>query len=94
IRENIGEMKSSSLRDIYNVSIDQTISRTLITSVTTFLIALILFIFGGDGIRGFIFAIMIGVVVGTYSSIFVASPIALDLILRQEGEEEAEKVKA
>ena len=92
IRENLGEMKASKLSDIYNVSIDQTISRTLITSVTTFLTALILFLFGGDVIRGFVFAIMIGIVVGTYSSIFVASPISLDLISRQEkAPEEAKK---
>ncbi|MCI4668393.1 MAG: protein translocase subunit SecDF [Bacteroidia bacterium] len=82
IRENIGEMKASKLDDIYDVSIDQTISRTLITSLTTFLTALILFIFGGDVIRGFVFAIMIGILVGTYSSIYVASPISLDLIKR------------
>lgn len=84
IRENIGEMKSSKLSDIYNISIDQTISRTLITSVTTFLTVLILFLFGGDVIRGFSFALMIGIIVGTYSSIFVASPISLDLINRSE----------
>lgn len=89
IRENIGEMKSSKLSEIYNISIDQTISRTLITSVTTFMTVLILFIFGGDVIRGFSFALMIGIVVGTYSSIFVASPISLDLIRRGEAEKEA-----
>ncbi|MEL7341968.1 MAG: protein translocase subunit SecF, partial [Bacteroidota bacterium] len=72
IRENLGEMKSVKISDVYNISIDQTISRTLITSLTTFLTALILFLFGGDGIRGFIFGIMLGIVVGTYSSIFVA----------------------
>ena len=87
IRENLGEMKSSKLSDIFNISIDQTISRTLITSVTTFLTALILFIWGGDVIKGFIFAIMIGIIVGTYSSIFVASPISLDLLKRSEGAE-------
>ena len=82
IRENIGEMKASSLEDVYNVSIDQTLSRTLITSVTTLLTALILFFFGGEGIRGFVFGIIVGIMVGTYSSIFVASPISLDLIKR------------
>ena len=93
IRENIGEMKSSKLADIYNISIDQTISRTLITSLTTFLTVLILFIWGGDTIKGFTFAMMIGIIVGTYSSIFVASPISLDLIKREE-EKEAEATKA
>ncbi|MEM6342309.1 MAG: protein translocase subunit SecDF [Bacteroidota bacterium] len=86
IRENLGEMKSVKISDVYNVSIDQTISRTLITSLTTFLTALILFLFGGDSIKGFIFGIMLGIIVGTYSSIFVASPIALDLIRRQKPE--------
>lgn len=85
IRENLGEMKSSKLETIYNTSIDQTISRTLITSVTTFLTVLILYIFGGDVIRGFTFAILIGIIVGTYSSIFVASPISLDMINRSGG---------
>ncbi|MEL6625064.1 MAG: protein translocase subunit SecDF [Bacteroidota bacterium] len=87
IRENLGEMKASPLKEIYNVSIDQTISRTLITSFTTFLTALILFLFGGDVIRGFMFAILIGIVVGTYSSIFVASPISLDLLMRDAKDE-------
>lgn len=87
IRENLGEMKTSKLATIYNTSIDQTISRTLITSFTTVLSALILFLFGGDGISGFMFAILIGVIIGTYSSIFVASPISLDLLERSEGAE-------
>ena len=87
IRENLGEMKTSKLATIYNTSIDQTISRTLITSFTTVLSALILFLFGGDGISGFMFAILIGVIIGTYSSIFVASPISLDLLQRSEGAE-------
>lgn len=90
IRENIGEMKSSELDEVYNASIDQTISRTLITSFTTFITALILFIFGGDVIKGFVFAIMVGILVGTYSSIFVASPIAFDLLKREKAGEEPE----
>lgn len=93
IRENIGEMKTSGLATIYDTSIDQTISRTLITSFTTILSAFILFMFGGDGISGFMFAILIGVIIGTYSSIFVASPISLDL-LQRSGEEEATPAKA
>ncbi len=89
IRENIGEMKSSILSLIYDTSIDQTISRTLITSFTTFLTGLILFLFGGDVIRGFMFAILIGIAVGTYSSIFVASPVSLDLTERAAAKEKA-----
>jgi SecD/SecF fusion protein len=93
IRENIAEMKSSKLSDIYNASIDQTLSRTTITSFTTFLTALILTLFGGDVIRGFTFAIVIGVLVGTYSSIFVASPIALDFLIRQNPELDSDQVQ-
>ncbi|MEM7657002.1 MAG: protein translocase subunit SecDF [Bacteroidota bacterium] len=94
IRENIGEMRASKISDIYNVSIDQTLSRTLITSVTTLLTALIIFTFGGDVIRGFFFAIILGILVGTYSSIFVASPIALDLIKRQNPELDEEQTES
>ncbi len=96
IRENFTEMKSSKLTDVFNASIDQTLSRTTITSFTTFLTALILTIFGGDVIRGFTFAIVIGVVVGTYSSIFIASPIAMDFMLRSnpEADKEPTAVKA
>ena len=84
IRENLGEMKASKLNVVYNTSIDQTISRTLITSVTTFLTALTIFLLGGDVIKGFFFAIMLGVIVGTYSSVFIASPVSLDLLARRQ----------
>ena len=57
-----------------NTSINQTLSRTLLTSLTTLLVVVILYIFGGQGIHGFAFALVVGVTVGTYSSIFVASP--------------------
>ena len=60
-----------------NTSINQTLSRTLLTSLTTLIVVLILYIFGGQGIHGFAFALLVGVVVGTYSSIFVASPALL-----------------
>lgn len=79
IRENFGEMKSSESPKVFDTSINQTISRTLITSVTTMMTILILLIFAGDVIRPFMFALLVGIIVGTYSSIFVASPIALDL---------------
>lgn len=79
IRENFGEMKSSDSKDVFDTSINQTISRTLITSFTTLLTILILLMFAGDVIRPFMFALFVGIIVGTYSSIFVASPIALDL---------------
>lgn len=63
--------------EMINTSINQTLSRTILTSLTTLIVVLILFVFGGEGIHGFAFALLIGVVVGTYSSIFVASPALL-----------------
>ena len=63
--------------DMINASINQTLSRTLLTSVTTLIVVVILYFFGGSGIHGFAFALVIGVVVGTYSSVFVASPVLL-----------------
>ena len=86
-------MKSSPLGQIYNDSINQTFSRTIITSSTVLLTILVMFLFGGDVIRGFMFALLIGVGVGTYSSMFIASPIAYDMIRAVEGENR-EKIKA
>jgi SecD/SecF fusion protein len=84
IRENVNEHKGMELGKVYDLAIDQTLSRTIITSLTVFLTTLVLFIFGGDSIRGFVFAFMIGVIVGTYSSIFVASGIAYDMQVRNK----------
>lgn len=83
IRENLTEMKSASLGEIFNTSINQTLARTIVTSGTTLLTVVVLLLFGGDGIRGFMFALFIGIGVGTYSSIFVASPIAFDMMTAQ-----------
>jgi SecD/SecF fusion protein len=66
-----------------NNSINDTLSRTIMTAATVFIVALILFIFGGEAIRGFSFALIIGVAVGTYSSIFVAAPLVVDLMQRR-----------
>ena len=63
-----------------NGALNSTLSRTINTSLTTFSVLLIIFLFGGEVIRGFMFALMVGVVVGTYSSLFVASPIMMDTI--------------
>jgi preprotein translocase subunit SecF len=78
IRENLKVMRSEDLATIMNSSINQCLSRTVITSLTTFIVVLILFLFGGEVIKGFALAMLIGVVVGTYSSIFVASPVILE----------------
>lgn len=78
IRETRG--KSPVLTaDMINASINQTLSRTLLTSLTTLIVVVILFFFGGQGIHGFAFALVVGVMVGTYSSIFIASPVLLYL---------------
>ena len=80
IREYMNEriVKNRSLEDTINEACNNTLSRTVITSLTAFLVLLVLFIFGGETIRGFAFAMLIGVVVGTYSSIFVATPIVIE----------------
>ena len=78
IREDSRLMKGEDKGTIINRAINQTLSRTLMTSLTVFLTILILFIFGGEVTRGFAFAMLIGVITGTYSSIFVAAPILVD----------------
>ena len=75
IRENLKKYSKISISDISNTSTNETLSRTLITSVTTLLALFSIYIFGGAILKGFSFAMIIGVIVGTYSSIFVATPI-------------------
>lgn len=75
IRENTGIMKEAHPREIFNASINQTLNRTIITSLTTFLAVIALKIWGGPRIDGFASTLLIGIVVGTYSSIFIASPV-------------------
>ena len=75
IRENLRKYSKISISDISNMSTNETLSRTLITSVTTLLALLSIYIFGGAILKGFSFAMIIGVIIGTYSSIFVATPI-------------------
>ncbi|HAT20932.1 MAG TPA: protein translocase subunit SecF, partial [Verrucomicrobiales bacterium] len=76
IRETL-RTKRGEVEGVMNLAINATLSRTILTSLTTFMAVLVLFIFGGTALKAFSFAIMIGVIVGTYSSIFVASPIVL-----------------
>ena len=78
IREDSQIMKGADNASIINKAINQTLSRTIMTSLTVFLTILILFIFGGEVTRGFAFAMLIGVITGTYSSIFVAAPVLVD----------------
>ncbi len=77
IRENLRKYKKKPLPELFNFSVNQTLSRTLMTSVTTFLALLALYIFGGEVIRGFVYALIFGIGIGTYSSIFVAAPVLL-----------------
>ena len=75
IRENLRKYDDLSIKEISNLSTNETLSRTLITSVTTLLALLAIFLFGGEVLKGFSFALIFGVLVGTYSSIFIATPI-------------------
>ena len=75
IRENLLTSGREDLRSVINRSINETLSRTILTSTTTLLVLTSLFLFGGAVIHGFAFALIVGVVFGTYSSIFIASPI-------------------
>ena len=83
VREYMENYKKKGIHEYINTSLNSTLSRTINTSLTTFVVLLIIFLFGGEAIKGFMFALMIGVVVGTYSSLFVASPIMVDTISRQ-----------
>ena len=79
IRENVKGLKSAPLVLVVNQSINESLSRTIITSLTTFSVVLILFLVGGEVIHTFAFAMLIGVVIGTYSSIFIASPVVIKM---------------
>ncbi|RYZ18646.1 MAG: protein translocase subunit SecF, partial [Sphingobacteriales bacterium] len=79
IRENFRKSPNENKKSVVNRAINETLSRTIMTSMTVFLTILILFIFGGEVTRGFAFAMLVGVITGTYSSIFVAAPILVDL---------------
>ena len=82
IREYTNLFKTEPYADIVDRSINSTLSRTLVTSGTTLIVVVTLFIFGGEVLRGFAFALLVGIGVGTYSSIFVASPILVELKAR------------
>jgi len=79
IRENIHQYSKEKLESVVNLSLNETLSRTLITSVTTLVVVVVLLLFGGEVINNFAFALTTGVLVGTYSSLFVASPVMVHL---------------
>ena len=93
IREGVRTIKKPDLSAIIDESVTRTLSRTTLTSLTTFFVVLTLFIFGGEIIHGFAFTLLVGIVVGTYSSIFVASPILMWLGFSVSGFREKEAVK-
>jgi preprotein translocase subunit SecF len=84
IRETFRNVRKTSAEDILNLSINQTISRTLVTSLTTLLVLISLFFFGGEIIHGFAFALIIGVIIGTYSSIYIASSTLLMMKIHKQ----------
>jgi len=84
VRENLIKYKKRDLKEVLNISINETLSRTIMTSLTTMLALVAMFVLGGDVIRGFVFAMMWGILVGTYSSIFVASAILLWLGVKRD----------
>jgi SecD/SecF fusion protein len=84
IREFIMGKRKGTFEEIVNASINTTLSRTLNTSLMMILVLLTMFIFGGESIRGFIFAMLVGIVVGTYSSLFIATPVLVDTISKAD----------
>ena len=78
IREFVKEHTKMKLDDTVNFALNNTLSRTLNTSLTTLIVLLAIFFFGGESIRGFMFALIVGVIVGTYSSVFIATPVMYD----------------
>lgn len=95
IREGLGKLKNLELTDIIDTSVTLTLSRTTLTSLTTFFVVLSLYLFGGEIIKGFSFTLLIGIIVGTYSSIFIASPLLiwLKLSAREYQAREAKKLQ-
>ena len=84
VRENLKKFSDIKIYEITNISINQTLSRTLITSITTLLALVSIFIFGGAILKGFSFAMILGVIIGTYSSIYIANPILVRLNISQK----------
>ncbi|NOQ75710.1 MAG: protein translocase subunit SecDF [Crocinitomix sp.] len=84
IREYLGLYPKKERKEVINMALNSTLGRTVNTSVSTFIVLLVIFLFGGAAIKGFVFALMIGVVVGTYSSLFIATPAVIDFTKKEE----------
>lgn len=93
IREFFNEHTSWPFNKTVDSALSSTLSRTLNTSLTTLVVLLSIFIFGGDSIRGFMFALIVGVIVGTYSSLFIATPVMYDFVKKKEDKGLATKKK-
>lgn len=93
IRENLRKYKKMPLPELFNAAINQTLSRTTMTAMTTLLALLALYIFGGEVIRGFVVALIFGIVLGTYSSIFVAAPLLIYMGLKRSDMRGAKETK-
>ncbi len=94
IREFFNEHTSWAANDTINAAVNSTISRTLNTSLTTLVVLLAIFIFGGESIRGFMFALIVGVIVGTYSSVFVATPVTYDTMNKRNAKKKLKETEA
>ncbi len=92
VRENMTLYPKRKFAGVVNHSLNSTLSRTFSTSMSTFIVLLAIFIFGGETIRGFVFALLLGVIVGTYSSLFIAAPLAYEIRIRQKKVKELEAV--
>ena len=93
IRENIGLYPKRSREDIMNESLNETLSRTFSTSASVLVVMIAIFVWGGETIRGFIFALLIGTILGVYSTLFVAVPIAHDIVLKKKKKKELASAK-
>ncbi|MEX1002839.1 MAG: protein translocase subunit SecDF [Crocinitomicaceae bacterium] len=93
IREYLHIHYKKDQKDVINLALNSTLSRTVNTSVSTFIVLFVIFIFGGDAIKGFTFALMVGVVVGTYSSLFIATPAVVDFTKRIREGKPSKEVK-
>jgi SecD/SecF fusion protein len=94
IRENIENRGTHKLVKVFNDAINETLARTLITSFTTLIVVIVLLFFGGEVLRGFSFALFVGIGVGTYSSIYIATPIVVDLMKKELDNETAAVAEA
>ena len=86
IREYINEHSNWEFNTTVDSALNSTLSRTLNTSLTTLIVLISIFIFGGESIRGFMFALIVGVMVGTYSSVFIATPVMFDSLRKKNSE--------